>query len=101
MGSLCGVVRALNQQSGELVWDQALGGRLIAPIMENGGVLLALTEGSQYHFLKTDTGEVIRQGQLSGEPMGGRLLSEKEAIIFLSNRNSLGQIPVLVSSNND
>lgn len=101
MGSLGGVVRALNQQSGELVWDQALGGRLIAPIMEKEGVLLALTDGSKYHFLKSDTGEVIRQGQLSGEPMGGRLLSEKEAIIFLSNRNSLGQTPVLVSSNND
>lgn len=101
MGSLGGVVRALNHRNGELVWRQALGGRLIAPIMENGGVLLALTEGSQYHFLKTGTGEIIRQGQLSGEPMGGRLFSEKEAIIFLSNRNTLGHIPVLISSNNN
>ncbi|MEJ1297347.1 MAG: PQQ-binding-like beta-propeller repeat protein [Candidatus Sedimenticola sp. (ex Thyasira tokunagai)] len=86
IGSLGGVLRAIDPVNGKLIWRRKLESRLIAPVQGVGGHLLALTNDSHYHIVDGGSGQVISRGLVSGEMVGGLLLSPTVGRIVTSGR---------------
>lgn len=98
LGSMDGTLRALDRDTGSLLWQQTLAGRLSVPVLERAGLLLALTESGDYSFLRADTGRRVTGGPLDGDPVAGAFRGTDAAIIFLEGRHNSGVVPVLVSA---
>ncbi len=97
LGSLGGMLRALDLDTGRLLWQRSLSAPLAAPVMVRGGELLAVTRDGGYRLLERDTGRRLAGGLIPGEPVGGTLPAGGGAVIFMQRRNEPGVRPVLIS----
>ena len=82
-----GILRALDPDTGRLLWQQPLDGRIVTPLHGRGDLLLALTEEGTLYLLGAD----------SGSPLGCVFLEKNAVLVFMSRGNKSDPYPVLVN----
>ncbi|OOZ37054.1 PQQ-binding-like beta-propeller repeat protein [Solemya velesiana gill symbiont] len=98
-GSMGGMLRLLNPDSGKLIWQTAIGSKLVTPPQERAGKLMVIVDDGRYLFLNVAAGTVVQQGKLYGDPLVGFYVSDNQALFFYRVRNNLQSSSVSLSVN--
>jgi len=91
-----GILRALDPDTGRLLWQQPLDGRIVTPLHGRGDLLLALTEEGTLYLLGADSGKIRHRERIEGSPLGCVFLEKNAVLVFMSRGNKSDPYPVLV-----
>ena len=92
-----GILRALDPDTGRLLWQQPLDGRIVTPLHGRGDLLLALTEEGTLYLLGADSGRIRHRERIEGSPLGCVFLEKNAVLVFMSRGNKSDPYPVLVN----
>ena len=100
LSEMDGTLRALDPVNGEMIWQQTLPSRLVAPVNGRKGLLLATVDGGEVLILGSDSGAILKHYRLKSEAVGAAQFSGERIVVVTEGRNESAPVPVYLGEPN-